>query len=337
MKAIVVDKDYGSVSLKELEQIAEAYRSKGIELELMHLQGEEEIIRACGDADAILATGNPPITERVCRELPNLKLVQRFGIGVNSVDLDGAARWGKLILNMPGFCVEELAVHATSLALGLMRNSVYYDREIRKGNWPKAKGPLPKEMSNVTLGLYGFGGSARPLYEIFRHGFHSRVITCDPYVPEEERKKFDVEFVSFEEMLEQSDVLSIHAPLNQETRHIFNARAFAQMKESAILINVARGPLVDEQALVEALQSGQIRGAGLDVFESEPLDPASPLRQMDNVVLTCHSAFYGEGSKKTQVELAVTLVPQALLEHKIPKKYVANRAVMEQDLPYEYI
>ncbi|MER3114050.1 C-terminal binding protein [Bacillus altitudinis] len=326
-KAIVIDKDYGSVTASDLFALQRRFAESGIELELSHFHSEDEIIEGCQEAEAILGTGNPPMTEKVLSALPNLKIIQRFGIGVNSINLPAATKSNTVALYMPGFCVEELAAHATSLILGLIRNTAYYDRQIRNGEWPKAKYYVPKSIPEITLGLYGFGGSAKPLYNIFRKGFHSRVITCDPFVPESVREQFDVEFVDFDTLLKESDVISIHAPLNNETRHIFNREAFKMMKNDAMIINIARGPLIDEEDLIIALQEGEIRFAGLDVFESEPLNGESPLRKMDNVILTCHSAFYGEGSKKTQLNWAFDLVNQALNEKKIQKKFIANKDI----------
>lgn len=333
-KAIVVDKDYGSVTNEDLVELQKNFAEANIDLELAHFNSEDEIIEGCKNADAILGTGNPPLTEKVLSALPNLKIIQRFGIGVNSIDLPAATKNDKVALYMPGFCVEELAAHATSLILGLYRNTAYYDRHIRKGEWPKAQYFAPKSIPEITLGLYGFGGSAKPLYEIFRKGFHSRVITCDPFLPASIREQFDVEIVDFETMLKESDVISIHAPLNEETRHIFNRESFKKMKNDAMIINIARGPLINEEDLIAALQEGEIRFAGLDVFKEEPLDANSPLRKMDNVILTCHSAFYGEGSKRTQLKWAFEIVSQALNNQKIQKKFVANKEIFNSENEY---
>src|SRR5699024_7255824 len=239
-KAVVVDKNYGSVTYDELTMLKDKFKKVGIELELQHYDTEDEIIDGVADADAILGTGNPPISQRVLDSAPNLKLVQRFGIGVNSIDLDTASNNNTAILNMPGFCTEELAAHATSFILGLTRNTSYYDRKIRAGEWPKAQYFIPKSIPKMTIGLYGFGGSAQELYKIFRHGFNSRVITCDPFFPEKLQKDFDVQFVDFNELLEQSDVISIHAPLNDETKYMFSYDAFEKMKSDAMIINIAR-------------------------------------------------------------------------------------------------
>jgi len=335
--AVIVDRDYGSVSIKNQEYIKAEYLKRGINLRMEHYLTDDEIIEGCKDADVILGTGNPPITAKVFKELQNLKAVQRFGIGVNSVDLKSATETNTIVMNMPGFCIDELANHAASLILSLTRNTSYYDRKIRVGEWPKATYYVPKSLDEMTLGLYGFGGSAKELYEIFKNGFKTRVISHDPYFPEESKIDYDVEFVSFDEMLEQSDILSMHAPLNDKTRHIFNKDTFEKMKSDAMIINIARGGLIDEGDLIEALKSGEIRFAGLDVFEQEPIDTNSELLRMDNVVLTSHSAFYGEKAQKTQINLAIELVGNMLATGSVPLKYVANKDVVEKIKNIDFI
>lgn len=328
LKAVVVDRDYGSVSIENLEQvIKKQFKKAAIQLDLIHCLGEDEIIQQCHDADAILCIGNPPITRKVIEALPQLKLVQRFGIGVNSVDLNAATEHNVPVLFMPGFCISELAVHATGLILSLLRNITYYDRGIRLGEWRKAGGPVPQDPKNLTLGLYGFGGSAQALYKIFHHGFGTRVISHDPYFASQKQEGWQVEFVSFAELLQQSDIISIHAPLTDETRHIFNRETFKQMKKSAMLINIARGELVNQPDLIQALQDGDIQFAGLDVFEKEPLPKDNPLIDLDQTTLTCHSAFYGVEAQHNQISLAIELVTNALTKHVIPLKYIANKHV----------
>ncbi|MDO4547644.1 MAG: C-terminal binding protein [Clostridia bacterium] len=327
-KAVVVDKNYGSVSLDKLNTLRIEFAKNDIDLALEHFTSQEEIIEGCADAQAILGTGNPPITAKVINSLGRLELVQRFGIGVNSIDLKAATDAGVLAMFMPNFCVDELAAHAASLILALNRNTAYYDRHIRAGEWPKAKYFQPRNLKGLTLGLYGFGGSARPLYKIMHDGFGMRVAVCDPFVDGDVRRRYDASFMDFERMLSTSDIISIHAPLNDKTKGIFNSAAFRMMKNDAMLINIARGGLIDEAALIDALHSGEIRFAGLDVFEKEPVDENNPLLKMDNVVLTCHSAFYGDTSQQTQLRLAFELVNKALNARRVDAKYVANKGVV---------
>ena len=334
--AIVVDMNYGSVSIAELRDMQAKLKANGIELTLSHCKTEQEIIAAAEGKSILIATGNPPITRAVMAALPQLKAVIRMGIGVNSVDLEAATELNKVVLFMPGFCINELAVHATALALSLNRNVGYYDRHIRQGQWPKAQYYMPRSPKDLVLGLYGFGGSAKELYKIWHFGFGSKVITCDPYVPEEVRSQFEVTFVDFDTMLKESDVLSIHAPLNDETYHIFSTDAFKKMKNDAIIINIARGGLIDQEALADALEQGEIRFAGLDVFEQEPIEVNSRLLQRDDVMLTCHSAFYGEESKARQLQWAYEMTESALNSNTVPGGRVANRAVMNINKEFKF-
>ena len=333
-KAVVVDADYGSVSRAELNVMQEDLKKEGIDLQLHHCINEDAIIEAAAEASVIICTGNPPITRKVMSALPMLKVVIRMGIGVNSVDLDAATELGKIALFMPGFCINELAVHATALAMSLNRNILYYDKGIRAGKWPKATYYLPKAPKDMVLGLYGFGGSAKELYKIFHDGFGSKVITCDPYA---QKGDYDVTFVDFDTLLAESDILSIHAPLLPETYHIFSTDAFRKMKSSATIINISRGGLIDQEALADALDQGEIRFAGLDVFEQEPLPVNSRLIERDDVALTCHSAFYGEDSKACQLSWAFEMTCQALNEGKVQAQKVANRPILKQDTGFTFV
>jgi len=328
--AVIVDRDYGSVNVENQKKLQEKYLQNGITLRMEHYETPEEIVVGCQDADAILGTGNPPITKAVLEALPNLKLVQRFGIGVNSVDLEAAKKSGVLVLYMPGFCVEELALHACALILDLLRNVSYYDRGIRQGEWRKASGPVPRNPRDLTLGLYGFGGSAKPLYDIFYHGFGTKVITCDPYINKAIKENYDVEIVSFDELLGKADILSIHAPLTPETRYIFNQAAFQKMKNDAMIINISRGELIDQDDLIKALEAGEIGFAGLDVFEKEPLPVQNPLTKCEKAVLTCHSAFYGDHAQQNQLRLALELVDSVLNKRSVPDSYIANKGVISK-------
>ena len=337
MKAVVVDKDYGSVTEEELKTVEAAFAKAGIELILKHYLTEDEIIAGCADAEIILGTGNPPITRHVMESLPKLKFVQRFGVGVNSIDLDAASELGKIILNIPGFCAKELADLATAMIMGLVRNTNYYDRKIRQGEWPKCQYLLPPDVRTLTLGLYGFGAAGRHLYEIFHGGFGTKVIACDPYIPEEARKNWpDVTFVTFDEMIEQSDIISIHVGLSPETKHIFNKETFKKMKNTAMIINTARGPIIDQKDLCWALENGEILYAGLDTVEQEPIDPNDPLLKMDNVIINPHSGSYGIGAKKTQIDTVCQLIPGAVLNGSLPARNVANRGILSKDTGYQF-
>lgn len=328
-KVVILDYSYlGELEIFKVEK--EQLKAHNIDLVFANCKSEDEIINSASDADIILCCGNPPITRKVISSLDNCKAVVRYGIGVNSVDLEAATEYNKIVYFMPGFCAEELVLHATALIMNLLRNVNYYDSNIRAGNWPKAKGYMPRRLSNLVVGLYGFGASARPMATVFKDGFKSKVIACDPFISDEMYKDYGVEKVSFDELLENSDIISIHAPLNKDTYHIFNKEAFSKMKDASMIVNIARGSLINENDLIEALKLGQIKYAGLDVFEKEPIDKNNPLLKMNNVVLTPHSAFYGEESLQNQHLTATKLVISTLIDKVIVKENVANVDVLKK-------
>lgn len=347
MKAVVVDKDYGSVSAEELERVTVAYAAAGIQVEQLAYRvaaeqqkepTEDEIIAGCKDAQIILATGNPPITRKVLEALPEVKFVQRFGAGVNSIDLDAAAEQNVVVLNLPGFCAKELADVATAMIMGLIRNTAYYDREVRKGNWPKCRYLLPPDVRESTLGLYGFGLAGRYLHDIFYKGFGTKVIACDPYVSTAVKEAYpDVEFVSFDELVERSDIISIHVILTPETTHVFNKEVFKRMKNTAMIINTSRGPVIDNDDLAWALETGEIMYAGLDTVEREPLPENDPFKTLDNVLVNPHCGSYGVGSKKTQIQMVCDLIPGAVRSGELPVRCVADKGVLGKDIGYKFI
>ena len=270
--------------------------------------------------------------------LTDLKFVHRFGVGVNSIDLDAAAEHGVIVLNLPGFCAKELADLACAMIMGLIRNTNYYDKEIRKGNWPKCQYLLPPDVRELTLGLYGFGAAGRYLHDIFHGGFGTKVISCDPYVSDVVKAQYPhVEFVTFEEMVEKSDIISVHVNLTPETTHVFNKETFRKMKNTAMIINTSRGPVINQKDLAWALENGEILYAGLDTVEKEPIEKDDPLLLMDNVILGPHSGSYGVGAKKTQISMVCNLVPDAVIKGVIPGRNVADRSVIEKEIEYQFV
>ena len=164
------------------------------------------------------------------------------------------------------------------------------------------------------------------------------MISCDPYVSGAVKEQYpDVEFVDFDTLLERSDIISIHVILTPETTHVFNKDAFRKMKENAMIINTSRGPVIDQKALAWALETGEIRYAGLDTMEQEPISPDDPLLKMDNVILNPHSGSYGTGSKKTQINMVCDLLPTAFTKGELPARCVANKAVLKENLGIKLI
>jgi D-3-phosphoglycerate dehydrogenase len=214
---------------------------------------------------------------------------------VDNIDLEAATEHGVTVLNVPSYCEEEVSTHALALLLSVARNVVHYDRHVRGGGWDWKVGAPIHRLAGKTLGLVAFGS----IPQIMRRkvsGLDLEVITYDEYLSGEVFEKHDVESVSFDELLERSHYVSVHAPLTAETENLFDRDAFEAMRSSAILVNTARGPIVDEHALVEAIEKGEIAGAGLDVLPEEPPSD-SPLFDLEDVVCTPHAAWYSEESQ----------------------------------------
>lgn len=310
--------------------VIEQMTSDGFEVELCWAVGRSEdyIIEQLQGAEVAFCSGNPPITRRVLEALPQLKLVQRNGIGVNSIDLDAAAELGIIVNCVTGYCVEELAVHSISLILACMRSLLSFDRRIRAGQWPKGKAPMPLRMSNLTAGIFGLGGSGYHTAKALKQGFGCSIIACDPYAKPEVVEELGAELVPFDEMVSRADIISVHAPLTKDTYHVFSERSFSMMKSNAIIASTARGGIIDEDALARALEKKQIMGAGIDVFETEPLSADSPLRSLDNIIMTPHSAYMGKEACETQNYIASILPGKTIFEKQLFRKYVANSAVL---------
>ncbi len=288
---------------------------------------KQGFIDGCKGYRIVLCAGNPPLDRETAENTPDVEVFIRYGIGINTIDMEACAENGKLVYFMPGYCKEELALHAMSMILDLLRNTSLYDRKMRQGMFPKAQGPLPRRLGNLTVGLFGMGGSARELARILIHGFGSKVIAYDPYIAADEALRCEVTMVDFDQLLAQSDIISLHAPLTEETHHIFNRDVFEKMKPDSMIINVARGPLIDPDDLYDALRNGTIGFAGLDVYEYEPTDGSLPLLSLDNVVLTPHSAFHGKESTAEQYRLASMFI-RNYAERKLCMRYIGNRSVV---------
>jgi D-3-phosphoglycerate dehydrogenase / 2-oxoglutarate reductase len=250
-----------------------------------------EFAEGVKDMDAIITSWGLEIDKQVIDNLQKCVVIGVGSVGVDMVDISSATNAGIVVTNVPDVFIEEVADHAMGLLLDLARRTPTMVRMAKSGDWYQARPLLSKipRLFGQTLGLFGFGNVAHCMTRRAK-AFGLNVIAYDPYVSELEITGCGVEPVSFGELLARSDYLSIHCPHNEETEHAFNADAFAQMKQSAVIINTARGPMIDEPALIEALRSGQIAGAGLDVLEQEPPELDNPLFAMENVVITPHVA-----------------------------------------------
>jgi D-3-phosphoglycerate dehydrogenase len=251
----------------------------------------EEFAEGVADVDAIITSWGLRIDKQVIDALEKCVVIGVGSVGVDMVDIEAATDAGIVVTNVPDVFIEEVADHAMSLLLDMARRTPTMVRMARDGDWYEARPLLSKipRLFGQTLGLFAFGNVAHCMARRAQ-AFGMRVIACDPYVSELEITGAGVEPVSFSELLERSDYISVHSPHNEETEHAFSTPAFAQMKSSSVIINTARGPIIDEPALIAALQSGEIAGAGLDVLEQEPPEPDNPLLTMENVVVTPHVA-----------------------------------------------
>jgi D-3-phosphoglycerate dehydrogenase / 2-oxoglutarate reductase len=278
---------------------SEILRSAGFEF--IYLQPpcktEEDLIRTCQDAD-VLMVDLMPITRAVMAALPKAKCVIRYGIGVNNVDLEAAKDLGVAVVNVPDFCTEEVSDHTLAMILSLGRKIPQTHQHILEGEWSLSKiRPIPA-IRKLTLGLVSFGKIARRVAQKAKV-FGLEVIAYDPFLPDAVFTDAEVARVDLATLFNRSDIISLHCPLIPETSYLINRDAIAQMKDGVILINTARGAVAKEDDLIEALQTNKISAAGLDVFEVEPLPDDSPLRGLNNVILTCHSASTSETSLLT--------------------------------------
>jgi D-3-phosphoglycerate dehydrogenase len=350
MRIVITDDRFGRS--EEEKQVF-----SGAELIVADCHTEESLIDACAEADGILLN-QAPMTGRVIGTLARCRVISRYGIGYDNVDVQAAEAAGIWVTNVPGYCIEEVAEHTLGFLLSCVRAIPVKDREIRSGGW-NINRPI-KRMSGRVLGIVGFGATGHAFWEKVRGFAFSRILIADPKGEEEvsalrekagnsscadnsshadngsyaddnggDKHAAITQAVSFNELLCQSDFISFHVPLNESTRHCVNRETLAKMKDGVIIINVSRGAVIDEDALVEALQSGHVAAAGLDVFEREPLPPDHPFLSLSNAILTDHSAYY---SAESISELKTRTAQNArdVLEGQIPSTAV-NRPAMRKN------
>lgn len=288
-KAKVVLTDYVWYSLDVEHRLLDEYAV----LHPLQSKTPADFIEEAADCDALLNTYAGPITEDTMARMPNCKIIARYGIGVDTIDVNAATAAGIIVTNNPGYCVEEVADHTMAMVLSSLRKITFYDRRVRGGTWDVLPGKPILRLSGLTLGLVGFGNIARAVASR-AEAFGMRVIFHDPFV--DAPLSAGPSKVGFEELLRLSDVVSVHPPLTPKTRGLIGNDAFKLMKPTAFLINVARGPIVDTDALIRALDERLIAGCAIDTTDPEPLPIPHPLRDRDNVILTPHSAWYSEES-----------------------------------------
>ncbi len=289
-RVLVTDDRYGSY-----EEEKSVLKEIGAAVEVHNLGDESETARVLQDADAILVNLHP-LPGSVIRQLGTCRVISRYGVGYDNVDVDAATAAGIWVARVPDYCLEDVSDQALALLLGCVRKVAFKDRRIREGGWDLHKEQPSHRIAGRALGLIGYGSIARTLHRKVSGLGLARVLAFDPYVERKEIEDAGAEAVSLKALLKAADFISVHAPLNKETRGMIGSRELAQMKRGSILINTSRGPLLDEKAVADALAAGRIAAAGLDVFETEPLPADSPLRRLDNIILSDHAGWYSEES-----------------------------------------
>ena len=254
-------------------------------------------LAAARKGDVIIVQSlRPLLTRAAIQQLARCRCIVRLGIGYDSVDVDAATQEGILVCNAPTYCVADVADHAVALLLGSIRHLGRQDRWIRAGKWDRTGARPARRLLGCTLGLVGFGRIAQAVAHRVS-GFGLTLLAHDPFVDSDYMAGQGVQKVDLDELLARSDFVSIHCPLTDDTHHLLGATAFGLMKDGVFVVNTSRGPIIHEAALAEALRMGKVWGAGLDVFEQEPLPPDSPLRAFDNVLFTPHVGANSEESR----------------------------------------
>lgn len=275
----------------------DVFEEAGIGVRLAQCETASDVIEEARDAEAIISQ-YVPIDESVLAALERCRIVVRYGVGFDTIDTEAASRHGVWVANVPDYGVEEVSDHALALAMNLLRGIGRLDRSVRSGEWDVSVVRPLHRVRGLTLGVIGCGriGSALAR-KASRLGL--RVIAFDQVPVSEELVSEDVEPVGFDELLGASDVVSLHVPLSEETRHLIGEEQLRRMKPGSYLVNTARGGIVDQAALLRALDEHEISGAALDVLETEPPDEDGPLVSHDRVLITPHAAWYSEESYET--------------------------------------
>jgi D-3-phosphoglycerate dehydrogenase len=271
------------------DKYIEIFTKHGFEVEFCE-NNEEEIVAKGADAEAMIFAPTK-FTNELFDKLPNLKIISRTGIGIDTVDMEAATSHGVVVCNCASYGTYDVAQHTVALLLSLVHSTAQYTNAVKANNDWSSKGiPMAMRLSEKRLGIIGFGKIPRWICKMLK-GFGIQISVFDPYIDLNVAEELGVTSVSFDELLATSDIISINAPLNSSSYHMINTESIAKMKNSVLIINTGRGPLIDEEALICALESGKIGGAALDVFESEPFSDDSKLRSLNNVILTPHVAW----------------------------------------------
>jgi D-3-phosphoglycerate dehydrogenase / 2-oxoglutarate reductase len=286
---------------------AQIMRDAGLDVDVNTGLSEDELVGIIKDYDALLVRSSTTVTPRILAAADNMKIVGRAGVGVDNVDIEAASRRGVIVMNTPLGNITSAAEHAWALLVALARNVAAADSALKSGRWDKKKF-TGVELNGKTLGVIGMGKVGQIVARAAQ-GVGMKIVAYDPFLPEKRARELSVELADLDGVLGRADFLTIHTPLTDKTRNLLNADAIAKMKDGARLVNCARGGIVDEAALIKALEDGKLAGAAMDVFATEPMPEDDPLRNAPNIILTPH---LGASTAEAQVKVAEAIAQQAV-------------------------
>jgi len=311
------------------KEAMEILQKAGCEIVLSPDPKPETVLPFMKDANGIILRTGIKMTRELMSSAEDLRVISRTGAGVDNVDVPAATDLGILVACVPGANARTVAEHAFTLIMALMKRIFVLDREVRRDHYGIRYKNLPQDMAGKTLGLIGLGRIGSELARICHQSFDMRIMAYDPYLAAEVQKRFEawVDFCDMESVFRESDVISVHIPLSPETKNLIGARQLGWMKPDAFIVNTSRGGVLDEIALIQFLKERKIAGAGLDVLAQEPPEKDNPLKELDNVILTPHTAGL---TREMVVRLAVEAVKSAVgvLDHKKPAEGIVNPEVL---------
>jgi D-3-phosphoglycerate dehydrogenase len=290
MKILITDYDFPDL---ELEQAL--YAAAGVEVVVAQCRTEDDVIKASAGCQGLLVQ-YAPVNAKVFSARPEIRIASRYGAGFDTINIDDARAHGVWVGNSPDYGVGEVATHALAMVLSLVRHIAFYDRDVKAGQWHFTSAGKMQRVSDMTIGILGLGRIGKRMAHISRNSF-KRVIACDPHIIDGDFPAY-VERVGLEELFSQADALSLHVPLNNETRGIVNAKLLGLMKPGSVLVNTARGPLIDIPDLLAVLETGKLDGVALDVLPVEPPAMDARIVQHPRVLLSPHAAFYSVIAEK---------------------------------------
>jgi len=327
--AIINSKSFGKVT-DSYSRLKRIFRSVKFMMLPPDIDGER-LAQETAEYDFLVISGTPQFTESFFENNERVVAVVRHGIGVDNVDLSAATRCGVVVIKVPGYYERNAVAEFTiALMLSSLRRIFEAGQALKRGSWSERTKFVGSELTGKTVGVIGFGNIGRRVAEILIKGFGSRVLVYDPYVSPGEVESCGAEARGLDVLLRESDIITLHCPLTSQTRHLLDESAFRKMKDGVIVINTARGPIIDTSALVDALRSGKVAYAGLDVFEEEPLPPDHDILKLENVLATPHIAAYTLEALKGMDEYIVEAL-EKLLKGEIPLEGVANMEVLERN------